>query len=581
MKKSTPLTPALDALLGASVPCRAACPAGTNVPAYLEAIARGDFDEAYRINLRDNVFPAVLGHVCTRPCELACRHGAAGNGEPVAICFCKRSAAHFMENREPVVLEPLFGPSGKTVAVVGTGVAGLTTARELARMGHRVTVFEKHDRPGGMLLMGIPHFRLPRDVVEREIEQIRRQGVEFKCITRVGSDIELVELIAKFDHVVVAAGAQQPNIIPVPGHDLEGVVAGLHFLAEISQKGPIPTGRRVIVLGGGFTATDCARSARRLHAEQVAIYYRRSEKDMLISDREREELNEEQVELHTLASPVEILGEGGRVRAVRFRRAEPGAEDASGRRSFREVPGSEFEVPCDMVLLGTGQSHDTAWTGRVIQLLLKRARPGEGSHATSIPGITQTGDFATGSRTLIDAIAHGKDCARVVDRQITGRERFHDVFASRKVESTGRSADLNRRPRHQPSYAGVGERNLLDPDEKAYRRETAIAEAQRCYLCHYVYEIDVAECIFCHECLDAKPLAKCIVKISDLVRDQDGRVTGYAESDGGVDYQQLYIDPKVCIRCNACREVCPVECIHIHRIDRFTVPVEGGAGTKA
>ncbi|HMO05506.1 MAG TPA: FAD-dependent oxidoreductase [Kiritimatiellia bacterium] len=560
------LTPADENLLSCSVPCRFTCPAKTNVPAYLEAIARGDFDEAYRINLRDNVFPAVLGFSCTRPCEAACRHGRGNNGESVAICFSKRSAVEFMSNKEPVVLEPLFPATGKKVAIIGAGVAGLAAARELARMGHAVTVFERHTQPGGLLLLGIPHFRLPREAVRREIEQIRLQGVDFKCGVNIGSDVKLADLVEDFDHVVIAAGAQSPNIIKVPGADLQGVEHGLHFLFRVNERENTAIGRNVVVLGGGFTSVDCARTAKRLGAESVEIYYRRTEADMYISAEETTEMHEEKIALHTLCSPVEILGENGRVTGIRFRRTRMGTPDASGRRSFKEVEGSDFTVACDTVLLGTGQSHSTAWTGKVFQTLLKQD-PGSGQNETSLPCVTQAGDFATGPRSLIDGIAHGKNCAHHVDTLLMGRNRLSRYFCSEEVEGTGRSATLNALPRNPMRIRPVASRNIDDADEMGFERSVAMAEASRCYLCHYVYEIDTAACIYCHKCLDVKPLDKCIVKISGLLKDTDGRITGYNEVEGGPEYNQLYIDPNECIRCNACVEACPVNCIHIRKID--------------
>ena len=567
MSLSCKLSAADEQLLASSVPCRTACPAQTNVPAYLEAIAQGDFDAAYRINLEDNVFPAVLGFACTRPCEAACRHGKGQNGEPVAICFSKRSAVDFMSGKEPVVLDALFPSTGKTVAIIGAGVAGLAAARELARMGHAVTVYERHAKPGGLLLLGIPHFRLPREAVEREIEQIRRQGVTFKCGVNIGVDVKLVNLIEEHDHVIIAAGAQNPNIIPVEGASLLGVEHGLHFLFRVNEQQSTEIGKNVIVLGGGFTSMDCARTAKRLGAESVAIYYRRAEDDMYVSTNEMTELAHENIALHTLCSPVEILGENGRVVGIRFRRTQSGKTDAGGRRSFSEIPDSDFTIPCDNVLLGTGQSHETTWTGKVFQTLLKHGGPGSGLNETSVPCVTQAGDFATGPRSIIDGIAHGKKCARHVDKLLMNQDRLADYFISEPVATTGRDRALNARPRQPMPCQLVQHRTVADPDELGYDPETARQEASRCYLCHYVYEIDAAACIYCHKCLEVKPLDKCIVKISGLQKDAVGRVTGYKEVEGGPEYNQLYIDPSDCIRCNACLEVCPVDCIHIRRID--------------
>jgi formate dehydrogenase major subunit len=388
----------------------------------------------------------------------------------------------------------------------------------------------------------------------------------------IGRDVKMADLVEDHDHVIIATGAQVPNIIQVPGTDLAGVEHGLRFLFRVNEKADMVVGRRVVVLGGGFTSVDCARTAKRLGAESVAIYYRRTEKDMYVTPEELEEMKGEEIPMHTMCSPVEILGEAGRVAGIRFVRTKPGARDSSGRQRFHEIPGSEFEVACDGVLLGTGQSYDTAWTGKVFQSLLKHGGPGSGLNETSVPCVTQAGDFATGPRSIIDGIAHGKKCAYHIDTLLMGENRMEDVFLSEEVETTGRDRALNGVPRQPMPLAPVSERNVHDPDERGYARDTARCEAARCYLCHYVYEIDANACIYCHKCLEVKPLDKCIVKISGLVTDPDGRVTGYHEVAGGPEYNQLYIDASECIRCNACLEVCPVDCIHIRRIDHRERP---------
>src|SRR4051812_1516214 len=300
--------------LAENIPCQAACPAGTDIPGYLEAIYQGRFADAYAINLRDNVFPAVLGRVCSRPCEAACRHGWEGNGEPVAICFSKRSAADF-RNSAPVHLKPAAG-TGKTVAIVGAGVAGLAAARDLALAGHRITVFEKHNAPGGMLNQGIPPFRLPRTIIGREIEQVMATGVEIRCGVAVGEDISLEELSAGFDCVILAAGTLRPNILELPGGQSQGIEHGLSFLLQVNEFGRRDIGGKVIVIGGGYTAMDCARTALRLGA-QVSVVYRRSRADMVVLPGEVEELIEEGGQLLPSYSPTGFVSAAGKATRVR------------------------------------------------------------------------------------------------------------------------------------------------------------------------------------------------------------------------------------------------------------------------
>ena len=369
--------------LGKNIPCQKACPAATDIPGYLSAIYEGRHEDAYNINLRDNVFPAVLGRVCARPCESECRHGWEGLGEPVAICFSKRSASDF-GGQSNVVMDKWFENSGKRVAVVGSGVAGLAAARQLALLGHSVTVYEKHGVPGGMMNQGIPVFRLPRDIISKEVEQITALGVEIICNMEIGESITLSELTEQNDAVIMAAGTLRPNLLDLPGKDLDGIRHGLDFLLDVNDNDTTEIGEKVVVIGGGFTAMDCARTARRLGATTVQIeeeladktvagsilrmpkgnvnvWYRRSTDEMLVTPGELEELEHEHIPLETMVTPKAYIGENGKMKAMQFIRTQLGEPDASGRRRPVEIEGSEFEIPVDTVLLATGQFPDTGW----------------------------------------------------------------------------------------------------------------------------------------------------------------------------------------------------------------------------
>lgn len=542
------------AWIRANIPCQAACPAGTDIPGYLEAIACGDFAAAYRINLEDNVFPAVLGRVCTRPCEPACRHGWKGLGESVAICFSKRSAADFLERTEPVVLEKLFPPSGKKVVVVGAGAAGLAAARDLARYGHEVTVLERHGEPGGMMVQGIPPFRLPRDLVRREIQQIAALGVDIRCGVEVANAEELQKLAEDYDAVVLAAGTTRLQTLETPGASARGVRHGLDFLRAVHAGEAVSVGRRVVVIGGGFTAVDCARTAQRLGAESVTMLYRRTAQDMYITPGEVEEMAHEGIRFETQCNPVAVLEQAGQVRAVQFNRTRPGKADAQGRRSFDPIPGSEFEVEADTVLLGIGQSADRSW---LPDDLAER--------------VVKTGDFASGARSLIDAIADGRRCARALDARLMGGDRLKNAVQVQDAAGTGRTRDLDALPRQPMPVRPVAERGPAVEVETGYAEEIARTEAKRCYLCHYKYEIDNELCIYCDRCLKVKPVEGCIVKVRELTYDAEGRITGYHRSTGAKDYNLLYIDQSQCIRCGACKEVCPVECIDVQKVSAKTV----------
>jgi formate dehydrogenase major subunit len=578
-----------------NIPCQKACPASTDIPGYLDAIYRGEYEKAYRINLRDNVFPAVLGRVCARPCEAACRHGWDGLGDPVAICFSKRSAADF-GGQMPVVMEKWFPPSGKKIAVVGAGPAGLAAARQLALLGHQVTVYEKHNKPGGMMNQGIPVFRLPRDVIEKEIEQITALGVKIICNAEIGKTITLSELTKQNDAVILAAGTLRPNILNLPGKELKGIRHGLEFLLEVNETGGTEIGEHVVVIGGGFTAMDCARTARRLGATtvqveeeladntvsgsilrmpkgKVKVWYRRSVDEMLVTPGELEELEHEHIPLETMVSPKEYIGENGRVKALRFVRTELGEPDAGGRRRPVEIPGSEFDIPADTVLLATGQFPATDW---IDETLRKELVEEDGwlksgtACATVRDKIFAAGDFAAGASSLIQAIGHAKECAREVGRFLTGRERLKDVAVIEDVEETGRIREMDFVPLQPMPAIDLTHRDLTNEVETGFAPETSRDEAQRCYQCHFKFEIDSDRCIYCDWCVKAKPRPECILKLKKLHHHPDGTVAGWEIAQTADEVNLIWINQDDCIRCGACVAACPVDAINIQKVSLKT-----------
>ena len=568
-----------------NIPCQVACPAGTDIPGYLEAVYQGRFREAYEINLRDNVFPAILGRVCSRPCEDACRHGREGNGEPVAICFSKRSAADFGD-APAVMLKPLFPASGKHVGIIGAGVAGLAAARDLALFGHRVTVYEKHDRPGGMLNQGIPAFRLPRDLISREIGQITALGVEIRCGVEIGRDVDTEELLTAHDALVMAAGTLRPNVPPLPGTDLDGVEHGLKFLLDVNENGRSEIGKRVVVIGGGYTAMDCARTAVRLGA-QTSVYYRRGRDDMVVLPGEVEELLAEGPDLHNQCAPRGFAG-SEQVSGVQFVRTEAGEIDSRGRRLPREVPGSEFLAEADSVILATGQFPQTSWLGAgfASRMIGEDGWLNSGTaHRTGHEKVFAAGDFVLGATTLIQAIGHARDCAREIDEHLMGNARVRTIaradaaFQSKTAEgrTTGRTASMNVIPIHPMPLLPVEQRIGDAEVETGYEGGTAKEAAGRCYLCHYKFEIVDSKCVLCDECLKVKPVPGCIVEAADVKRDDQGRITGYRPVESGVTdslyYNRLWIDQDQCVRCGQCEAVCPVNAITIQKVSLVTQPV--------
>lgn len=549
-----------------SVPCQVACPAGTDVPGYLEAITDGDFDRAYRINLRDNVFPAVLGRVCTRPCEPACRHGWEGLGEPVAICWAKRAADDHISQQPPTALEPLFLPSGKRVNIVGGGAAGLTAARELALWGHEVHVYEKHEEAGGMMIQGIPEFRLPRDVVRREVQQVINCGIELHCNADVGGEISVESLRESGDAVILSAGTFLPNQPDIPGIDLPSVQHGVGFLKEINAGAAPELGDRVVVIGGGFTAVDCVRIARRLGSENVGMYYRRRAEDSYIPAEEFEQLPGEGIDLHFQAQPIAIEMRDG-VTVVRFARTV--CEGTS-----LQATEETFEVEADIVLLGTGQAPNLAWLDEAFHEV---AQPNQ---ETSIDWLFVAGDFGTGPSSLIDSIGHAKVCARAVDRFLMKANRFEEGVLIEEVgkTTTGRTKELDLLPRLNMSEKPIEARALRQEVELGLSLDASQEEASRCYLCNYKFEIDNELCIYCDRCLKVMPVEKCIARVSNLIFDESDRIAGYQESSSSRDYNLLFIDSSQCTRCGACVDVCPVDCISLQKVTRTTRPKKNASG---
>ena len=584
--------------LGKNIPCQKACPASTDIPGYLSAIYEGRHEDAYNINLRDNVFPAVLGRVCARPCESECRHGWEDLGDPVAICFSKRSAADFKQ-QDLVVMDKWFEDSGKKVAVIGSGPAGLAAARQLALLGHAVTVYEKHSVPGGMMNQGIPVFRLPRDLIAKEIEQISALGVEIVCNTEIGKDITLTELTEQNDAVIMAAGTLRPNLLNLPGKELEGIRHGLDFLLEVNDSGTTEIGDKVVVIGGGFTAMDCARTARRLGATtvqieeekadkiasgsilripkgNVGVWYRRSVDEMLVTPGEIEELEHEHIPLETMVSPKAYVGENGKVKAMQFVRTELGEPDASGRRRPVEIKGSEFELPVDTVLLATGQFPETDWIDDALRAELVEEdgwlKSGT-AFATARDKIFAAGDFATGASSLIQSIGHAKDCVRKVDEFLSGKERLKDFAKIEDVTETGRIREMDAVPLQPMPTAGLEHRDLPTEVEQGFDKETSIDETQRCYQCHYKFEIDSDKCIFCDWCVKAKPRPECILKVKELTEDDEGRIVGWEIAEKQDDVNMIWINQEDCIRCGACVAACPVDAISIQKVSLVTEPV--------
>lgn len=468
----------------ALVPYTDACPAGVDVPRYVRLLAEGRFEEALQTVREKAPFPRVLGRVCFHPCEAVCRRGRIN--EPIAIAALKRAAAELGASAEDPA--PAASPTGKKAAVVGSGPAGLTAAYCLARRGHAVTVFEALPEPGGMMRVGIPAYRLPRDVLNSEIDRIREAGVDIKTNSRVES---LDGLSAQgFNAVYVATGAHRGLRLGVQGEDSGGVTDCLSFLRDVSEGRKVATGDRVAVIGGGNAAVDAARTALRLGAKDVTVVYRRSREEMPASPEEVEGALEEGVQVLFLAAPSKITPANGKLR-LECLRMELGEPDASGRKRPVPVQGSEFESEHDLIIAAIGQAPDVPDGFELDVIGGGRIKIDPATMATNIKGVFAGGDAATGPASVIEAIAAGRKAAVSIDKFLGGSGDI-DVEKSRETGEPwlGRDEGFAGRRRAVVPCLPPGERKKSFAEaDTGLDAAAGVTEASRCLRCDLRFQI--------------------------------------------------------------------------------------------
>jgi len=508
-------------------PCRAACPAHVNVQAYVALIQRGKFKEAVEVIRKDLPFPAICGRVCFSPCEDACAR--VNLDQAVAIRALKRLVADIEREQGRVIAQPVPKKYSEKVAIIGGGPAGLTAAYELAKLGYPVTVFERMDEPGGMMRYCIPDFRLEKFVVANEIAYIKDLGVEIKTGVEFGRDITLESLKNEgYKAIFIAIGTQVGMKLNVPGEDLEGVINAVDFLRAIALGKKIVIGEKVAVIGGGNTAIDAARTAKKQGAKEVMILYRRSREEMPALPHEVELAEKDGIKFYFLVTPKQIIGENGKVKAVECLRMRLGEPDESGRRRPIPIAFSEHQYEVDMVIPALGQLVETSVLPPGLLSKEKRGPPLQVDPLTletNIPGVFAGGDVATGPASIIEAVAAGKRAAVSIHRYLRGEDLRKD--REEAIEETTWVKDWRLLEKKERRYESPIEKPHLSFEEARAYLEKLKRQAR--------FEA--------FRCLGCGPCAECLASM-DL-----------CEGDKAV------VDEGKCVGCNVCVVVCPVGAI--------------------
>ncbi len=497
-----------DVLPSGTAPCKAACPAHIPVQGYLKLAAQGRYTEALELIKTENPFPAVCGRICNKRCEAECTRGDVD--EAVAIDEVKRFIADHDMHEEtrfvPKMVNQIGRPYTEKIAVIGAGPAGMSCAYYLAQKGYPVTVFDRNPVPGGMLTLGIPSFRLEKDVLNAEIDILKEMGVEFRCGVEVGKDVTIQQLRDEgYKGFYLAIGAQKSAKLHIPGEELEGVLGGVDFLREVNLGDKPDIGRRCAVIGGGNVAMDVCRSAVRLGAEETYVFYRRSEAEMPADPEEVREAMEEGVKFRFLSAPVEIIGADGRVSAIKIEKMALGEPDEKGRR--KPVGTGEFEiVEIDSVIGAVGQTVDwgTLDVGALKTTKKNTAEADSLTYQTAQPDIFVGGDCYTGPKFAIDAIAAGKEAAISLHRYVhpgqtltAGRDR-REYRALDKEHAMIGVGGFDREHRQTPGYNAAKAKTFADA-RVTFTEEQVRKECARCLGCGAT-KVDSYLCIGCGLC---------------------------------------------------------------------------------
>ncbi len=555
------------------VDCQWACPAHTNVPEYIRLIAQGRFDDAYLVNRESNVFPGILGRTCDRPCEPACRRTRV-DGKPVAICRLKRVAAdHKSDIRDRIPTAPTV-KNGKRIALVGAGPSSLTVANDLIPLGYDVTIYEKGPRPGGLMRINIPAFRLPEEVLDEEIGYIVDMGVTMKYETPVSSLEALLES-KEYDAVFVGSGAPKGKELEIPGrHDTDQIYIGIEWLESIHFGHIDRIGERVLIIGVGNTAMDCCRSAKRLGATDVKVIARKTRKYFKASPWELEDAEEEKIEILENLSPVQFVIENGKLIGLEFDKFT--SEEVDGK--LIQEPAGRVIIPCDNVILAIGQENAFPWIERNIGLEFgKWDMPvvDKTTFMSTREGVFFGGDAAFGPANIIWAVEQGHQAAISIHKFCQG-----EALADRPPR--GQTLASTKMGLHEWSYS-----NYYDPAsrqkmthvdlpirfskmtievEEGFTEEQTRQEVERCLNCDIETQFTDSLCIECDACIDICPTDCLTLTTNGEEADIRTRLTAPAQnleqgifiSDSLKQTGRVMVkDENICLHCGLCAERCP------------------------
>ena len=557
------------------VDCQWACPAHTPVPEYIRLIAAGRYADAFMINWKSNVFPGILGRTCDRPCEPACRRGRVEE-EPVAICRLKRVAADYKGDIRHRLPRPAERSNGKRIALVGAGPASLTVARDLAPLGYELVLFDSDPRAGGMIRSQIPKFRLPEEIIDEEVAYITDLGMEL----RLGQHIDSLRALLDddYDAIFVGCGAPRGRDLPIPGrHEAAANIhIGIDWLSSVSFGHISKIGRRVIVLGGGNTAMDCCRSSRRLGGEDVKVIVRSGFEEMKASPWEKEDAISEDIPILNMLVPKEFTHKDGRLTGVMFEKVK--AEyDARGRRRLVPTGEPDQHFECDDVLVAVGQENAFPWIERDIGIEFDQwdmPVVDEVTMGSSNPKVFFGGDAAFGPKNIIWAVAHGHQAAISIHQLCQGesvRDRPPPLvnLMSQKMGihewsyDNDISLDLRFKVPHRDKQIAL--RDIKAEVELGFDDKLAFAEAQRCLNCDVQTVFTDALCIECDACVDICPV-DCI---SFVENGAEAELRLRLNAPAHNETQDLYVsgalktgrvmvkDEDVCLHCGLCAERCP------------------------